>query len=74
MIPVRAKIRTIDGFSAHADQSEILRWLKGFERPPQKTYIIHGEPYAASTLAELIRQKLKWDADIPAYGDRIALR
>jgi metallo-beta-lactamase family protein len=73
MIPVRAKIRTIDGFSAHADQSEILRWLQGFERPPQRTYIIHGEPKAANSLAQLIRERLKWNVEIPAYGDKVEL-
>lgn len=73
MIPVRARIRTIDGFSAHADQAEILRWLQGFQRPPQKTFIIHGEPKAANTLAQLIRERLKWNVEIPAYGDRVEL-
>jgi metallo-beta-lactamase family protein len=73
MIPVRATIRTIDGFSAHADQAEILRWLQGFERSPQKTFIIHGEPKAANSLAQLIRDRLKWNVEIPAYGDRVEL-
>lgn len=73
MIPVRARIRTIDGFSAHADQAEILRWLQGFEQPPQRTFIIHGEAKAANSLAQLIRERLKWNAEIPAYGDRVEL-
>ena len=73
MIPVRAKIRTIDGFSAHADQPEILRWLQGFERPPQRTFIIHGEPKAANSLAQVIRERLKWNVEIPAYGERVEL-
>ena len=73
MIPVRAKITTIDGFSAHADQSEILRWLQGFERPPQKTFVIHGEAQAANTLAQVIRERLQWNVEIPVYGGKCEL-
>jgi metallo-beta-lactamase family protein len=73
MIPVRARIRTLDGFSAHADQAETLRWLQGFERAPQRTFIIHGEPKAANSLAQVMRERLKWNVEIPAYGDRVEL-
>lgn len=59
-IPVRAEIRQTDAFSAHADQSEVLRWLGGFERPPDQTYLVHGEPPAAEALAAAIRQRLGW--------------
>ncbi|MGH7826784.1 MAG: MBL fold metallo-hydrolase RNA specificity domain-containing protein, partial [Candidatus Binatia bacterium] len=72
-IAVRAKIKTIDGFSAHADQSEILRWLKGFEEPPKKTYIIHGGAAAAAVLADILRQKFRWRVEIPKYGDKVVL-
>jgi len=74
MVTVRAKIKTIDGFSAHADQSEIMRWLQGFEEAPTKTYVVHGEPKAASALAEKIREQLKWPVAIPAHGDKVTLR
>jgi metallo-beta-lactamase family protein len=73
MIPVRAKIETLDGFSAHADQSEIVRWLQGFERPPKRTYVIHGEPKAATTLARIIRDKFKWNVEIPKLGEKVTL-
>ena len=73
MVAVRAKIKNIDGFSAHADQSEILRWLKGFERPPKKTYVIHGEPKASSALAQVMRERLKWNVEIAKHGDKAIL-
>ena len=73
MVPVRAKIKTIDGFSAHADQAEILRWLQGFERPPKRTYVVHGEPKAAETLAEMMRARFKWNVEIPKHGEKVAL-
>jgi len=73
MVTVRAKIKTIDGFSAHADQSEIMRWLQGFEKAPRRTYVVHGDPKAAAALAQQIRETLKWRVEIPAYGDKVTL-
>jgi predicted metal-dependent RNase len=51
IVPVRARVTVLDGFSAHADQEEILRWLRTFKKPPRMTYVVHGEPAAASTFA-----------------------
>jgi len=68
IIPVSAKIKTIDGFSAHADQREILRWLGDFRAAPRKTFVVHGEPAASSALASVLREKLRWDTEIPKNG------
>lgn len=73
VIKVRARIKTIDGFSAHADQQEILRWLRTFKTPPKKTYVIHGEPPASETLAGLIRDQLKWTAEVARTGQTAVL-
>lgn len=73
MIPVKAKIKTIDGFSAHADQSEILRWLGNFEKAPRKTYVVHGEPGASAVLADLIKDKLNWNVAVAKFGEKAAL-
>lgn len=73
MVPVRAKIKTIDGFSAHADQRDILRWLDSFTKAPQKTFVVHGEPAASSALADLIRKKLKWETEIPQNSQKVLL-
>jgi metallo-beta-lactamase family protein len=72
-IPVRAHIEQISGFSAHADYMEILAWLVGFNRPPAKTFIVHGEPDAAASLAAKIREKLGWDVVIPRLGETFVL-
>ncbi|HWP23597.1 MAG TPA: MBL fold metallo-hydrolase [Candidatus Binatia bacterium] len=73
VIPVRAKIKLLDGFSAHADQGEILRWLSTFSNPPRMTYIVHGEAPAASALRDLIRERLKWRVEIARYQQKAAL-
>jgi metallo-beta-lactamase family protein len=40
-VAVRARIHTINGFSAHADQAELLAWLKA--SAPARTFLTHGE-------------------------------
>ena len=73
VVPVRATIEVVDGFSAHADQGEILRWLRTFKKPPRMTYIVHGEPPAANALAEVIREQLKWKVDVAKHQQVVAL-
>jgi len=70
-VPVRAAIMASDAYSAHADQGEILRWLGGFTRPPAVTYIVHGEPDAASALQVRIASQLKWRAVVAQDGQRV---
>ena len=70
---VRARVVTLDGFSAHADQAELLRWLGGFTRPPRRTLCVHGEPQAADTFAALIRHRLGWSAEVPEDRQRVEL-
>jgi metallo-beta-lactamase family protein len=72
-IPVRAKVKLLDGFSAHADQGEIMRWLGTFQKAPTMTYIVHGEAKAASALRDLIRERLKWKVEIARYQQKVKL-
>ena len=71
--PVRAKVFTIGGLSAHADQSALLGWLGHFQRPPQATWIVHGEPLAANSLGEAVKQRLGWRAQVAGAGEAVAL-
>jgi metallo-beta-lactamase family protein len=52
-IAVRASVHTIGGFSAHADQAELLAWHRQTGEPTQ-TFLVHGEPAAMSTFAKLL--------------------
>jgi metallo-beta-lactamase family protein len=62
--PVRARVASLHAFSGHADHGELLRWLGGFERPPQQTFIVHGEPEASQALqADL--QQWGWHTTLP---------
>ena len=64
-IPVRAEVQNLTMLSAHADQSELLRWLGGFEKAPRRVFIVHGESSASETLRIAIGDTLGWDCETP---------
>ena len=71
--PVRATIETLSGLSAHADQSELLRWLKAFDREPKGVYLVHGEPEGAKALAAEIEVQLRWKARPARDGENVPI-
>ena len=72
-VHVRATIESMNALSAHADQGEIMKWLRGFKQPPKRTFIVHGEPPAQEALSAKIVAELGWDVTIPAQGEQFAL-
>ena len=64
-IPVHADIYTIGGLSAHADQAGLMNWLKHFHSAPETTFVVHGEPSNAASLADSIRKQLHWNVVLP---------
>jgi metallo-beta-lactamase family protein len=73
MVPVKAHIETISGFSAHADYREILAWLMGFNRPPKQTFVVHGEPEASQAMSDKIQKQLGWSTAIPKESQSFEL-
>ena len=71
--PVRAKVFTIGGLSAHADRSALLGWLSHFTRPPGQTWVVHGESLPAHSLCDAINAKPGWHAAVPATGQTVTL-
>jgi len=51
-IPVKARIHTINGFSAHADQAELLAWHR--LGAPERTFLVHGEEETMRSFASLL--------------------
>jgi metallo-beta-lactamase family protein len=72
-VPVRARIESIDSLSGHADYGEILRWLAGFPKPPQKVWMVHGEPAGAQSLRDKIAAQANWQAEVAQYLQKITL-
>jgi metallo-beta-lactamase family protein len=70
---VNAQIHHINSMSAHADSSEIMRWLSGFTRPPSMTYLVHGEPDALTALSARITKERDWPVHIAVHQETVAL-
>ncbi|HWI81108.1 MBL fold metallo-hydrolase [Ramlibacter sp.] len=72
-VPVRAEVHMVHSLSAHADAGEIMDWLRGFEQPPRRTFITHGEPPAADALRLRIERELHWACHLPYYLENVTL-
>lgn len=72
--PVKAEVSSLDMLSAHADADEIIDWLKHFKRPPEATYIVHGEPDAADALRIRIQEELGWNVVLPELNQAFELQ
>jgi metallo-beta-lactamase family protein len=70
-IPVRSEIVDLSSFSVHADQSELLGWLRTAPNEPDAVYVVHGEARAASALRDAVREQLGWCAVAPKYRERV---
>jgi metallo-beta-lactamase family protein len=71
-IKVAAKIHTVGGLSAHADQAGLLSWYGGFrDRPP--VCLVHGEPGAQQALATALREAYRADVRVPVRGEVVEL-
>jgi metallo-beta-lactamase family protein len=70
----RARIRRIRGFSAHADQTGLLRWLGDLQRPPRRLFLTHGEADAIQILSEKIQQVKDFQPYVPQYGEKVVLQ
>lgn len=79
-MPVKATIRSLDGFSAHADEPELLAWLGAFikgRRPgdpgvPARVYLVHGDPPAQAALAPKV-EALGLPVAVPVWHQTVPL-
>ncbi len=73
-IAVRANVMMLDGFSAHADERQLLDWLGHITEPkPAKVFIVHGESTAQTNLKDMIQKEYGLEAYIPYRGDSAEL-
>jgi metallo-beta-lactamase family protein len=77
---VRCRVRSISGFSAHADESELIDWLGKFGAGrqmgdpgfPRRVFLVHGDPEAQIALAPKVKA-LGFDVHVPVWHERVQL-
>ncbi len=73
-IAVKAKVFTINGFSAHAGQKQLMEWLSHFQTNNMQLFLVHGEQSSQQALADLIRKQFKFKVFIPDYLEEVTLK
>ncbi len=73
MVPVRCRVESISVLSAHADRSELLRWLSSFQIAPQWIFIVHGEPKVAAAFAQTLETERGWQPTVPQHLEVFSL-
>jgi len=63
----------LDGFSAHADRDELLRWISALRQSPRRLFVTHGESNVTKKFAEFLKGKTGWDISVPEYLDQVVL-
>lgn len=75
VVPLRAQVEILNGYSAHADRTELLRWLDGVKAHSpslRSVFLVHGEEDAQDAFAERLGE-LGYQASCPSRGTRIPL-
>lgn len=72
-IPVKCHVEKLEGFSAHADHTEMMNWLSNFTQSPKQVFVVHGEPKSAQHFAESIKEKFSWNVNVPDYMESFEL-
>jgi metallo-beta-lactamase family protein len=72
-INVAARIYSLQGFSAHADQNGLLDWLSHLTGKPGRLFVVHGEAAASATLSTLVEQRFGITTVVPRAGEQYLL-
>ena len=70
-VPVNCSVRSIEGYSAHADQAMLIDWVGKAKEDGQlkKVFITHGEYHSSSVFSQKVKNKLGIDSIVPAMED-----
>ena len=73
-IPVRAKVETLYGYSAHRDSESLLEFANKAAQDADEVFVVHAEPAAASFLVQRVRDYLGVKATAPEAGEHVVLK
>lgn len=69
----RAEIASLEGFSAHADQHELVAWVARLDPAPRRIFLVHGETSPAETLAARLGERVPAAVCVPRNGEEVDL-
>jgi metallo-beta-lactamase family protein len=72
-IDIVCEVAQLENASAHADATGLIAWLKAIPKPPQKVFVVHGEPTAADALRRRISDELGFKVYVPEQGEKVEL-
>jgi len=72
-VDIFAEIKNIDSMSGHADQKEMLDWIKAFRKNPKKIFLVHGEPQAQDVFRVKIQDEIGSEVIIPELNQEFIL-
>lgn len=70
---LRAEVSALNELSGHADQQDLLKWVRPIARKLKKIFLVHGEPGAQKALATVLEQQLQVDVACPSRGESAVL-
>jgi metallo-beta-lactamase family protein len=70
---LRAEVRSLEELSGHADQRELIEWMRPIARGLKKVFLVHGEKGQAATLAGVIHREFGLEVVQPARGESFEL-
>lgn len=73
VIEIRANVQKLAGLSGHADKNGLLDWVKGFEKKPERVFVVHGEDSVCDAFKECLEREHGFEAFAPFSGTRFDL-
>jgi metallo-beta-lactamase family protein len=70
---LRAEVETLNELSGHADQRELLEWLKPLAGRLKKLFLVHGEPSQTTAFSQVVEERYGLEAVVPARGQTFEL-
>jgi len=70
---LRAEVASLDQLSGHADQSELIEWMRPLAKGLKKVFLVHGEVGPANILGQLITKEYGIEVVVPGRGDQFEL-
>ena len=72
-VAVRARIHTLGGFSAHADQKGLLDWMGKINNPNLQVFVVHGEEQTSLDFAQTVQEHYGLKTYVPHWGEIVNL-